>query len=361
MTTTSSTPKSGPVRFAIVGTGGMAASHAHCLQSLPHCEVVAAADIDAGRVAAFCRKFGIPGVFTSVDDLLRQADCDAVVVATTDAAHLPVTMAALRAGCHVLCEKPLALNHADAMTMVRAARRARRVNLVNFSYRNWPALQEVARRVRRGDLGEVRHVEASYLQSWLASKGWGDWRTSPSWLWRLSTRHGSQGTLGDIGVHILDFASYPVGDPAEVFCRLQCFPKAPRNRVGAYVLDANDSATINVVFRNGALGVINATRWAAGHVNRLHLKISGTRGAVEIDSDRSTETFRLCAGRDLDHARWREVKAPPIPSNHERFLAAIRGGAATGPDFARGAAVQRLIDACFTSHRTNRPVRLPAP
>ena len=345
-----------PLRVGIIGTGVMATSHARQFQLLPGCHLVAAADIDTTRVKVFCREYRIPAAFTSARALFRQVACDAVVVVTPDAAHKPITLAALRAGSHVLCEKPLALNYADAMAMVRAARRAARVNVVNFSYRNWPALQAVARVVRRGDIGEVRHVEANYLQSWLSSKIWGDWRKLPQWLWRLSKRHGSQGVLGDIGVHIIDFATFPAGEIAEVSCRLACFKKAPRNRVGNYVLDANDSAVLNVTFANRALGVIHVTRWASGHKNRLYLKICGTKGAVEIDSDRATDAFSLCRGQNLDLAQWRQVKAPPTPSIHERFVAAIRGGVPAEPDFARGAAVQKVIDACFESDRVLCPI-----
>ena len=83
--------------------------------------------------------------------------------------------------------------------------------MINLSYRDWSCIQGVAALVQRGGLGEMRHVEASYLQSWLPSKIWGDWRTTPTWLWRLSTLHGSKGALGDVGVHIIDFAPIRLG------------------------------------------------------------------------------------------------------------------------------------------------------
>ncbi len=348
-----------PLRYAIVGTGGISRGHARQIREhLDNAQLVAAADIDARRVADFAREFAVPATFTDPRELLARVECDAVVVSTPDAAHKDVAIAALRAGRHVLCEKPLALNHADARAMVDAARRAGKLTAVNFSYRDWPALQAVAAYVRAGRIGEVRHVEASYLQSWLASRIWGDWRTNPAWLWRLSRRHGSNGVLGDIGVHIVDFATFPVGEVKEVHCRLQTFRKAPRNRIGPYVLDANDSAVITVEFANGALGSIHTTRWSGGHRNRLFLKISGTEGAVEIDSERSTTSFRVSRGRRLDAGEWEEVAAKPTPTNHQRFAAALRGAPPTAPDFARGAAVQRILDACFASDARRRSIRL---
>jgi len=344
------------VRLAIIGTGGMANFHAQKFSSIRGVEMVAACDVDLARVEGFCEKHGIPAAFTDVGAMLKQMDLDAVSIVTPDAFHAPLSIQCLKAGKHVLCEKPLALNHADTRRMVAAAKKAGTVAMVNFSYRDWSAIQAVAQAVGRGDIGEIRHVEASYLQAWLASKAWGDWRTTPAWLWRLSTKHGSAGALGDVGVHIVDFVTYPVGPIRSVYCRLKSFDKAPGGRIGEYVLDANDSATLNVEFANGALGVIHTTRWCGGHNNRLFLKIAGTKGTIEIDSDRATDSYRVCRGADLNKAVWKEVRAKATPSNYERFITAIRTGGAGQPDFARGSEVQKVLDACFASGKKNAPV-----
>ncbi|MCX7868627.1 MAG: Gfo/Idh/MocA family oxidoreductase, partial [Terrimicrobiaceae bacterium] len=210
------------------------------------------------------------------------------------------------------------------------------------------------------EIGDVIHVEASYLQAWLASMVWGDWRKNPAWLWRLSSKHGSRGVLGDVGVHILDYASFPAGPVKEVFCRLKTYPKAPGNRIGEYTLDANDSAVMTVEFANGAAGVIHTTRWAAGYKNRLALLISGTKGSIRMDSDKGTDRIEICSGRGLDTAQWREVACKPVPTNYEIFIRAILRGTPFTPDFARGLEIQEILEACFTSHTTNRPVKLPA-
>ncbi len=346
------------VRLAIVGTGGMANWHAQHFKKITGCEIVAAADVDRARAEDFCEKHGIPAAFTGVEELLAGAEIDAVTVVTPDAFHAPLAIQCLEAGKHVLCEKPLAVNYPDASRMAAAARKAGVINMVNFSYRDWPCIQAVAALVRKGALGEIRHVEASYLQSWLANKVWGDWRKMPAFLWRLSKRHGSLGVLGDVGVHIVDFASYPVGPPASVFCRLKAFPKAPRNRIGEYVLDANDSAVLSVEFKNGALGVIHTTRWAGGHGNRLALKISGTKGSIDIDSDRSTTGYRICTGKDFDKGVWKDAESPAVPNNYQRFIKSILSGKQDQPDFARGAEVQKILDACFESDETKLPVKL---
>jgi len=346
------------VRLAVIGTGGMANWHAENFRKNPACRIVAACDVDAARVKAFAEKHKIPQTFTCAEDLLAGAEFDAVTIVTPDAFHAPVALLCLKAGKHVLCEKPLALNHADAKKMAVAAKRAGVVNMVNFSYRDWPCIQAAAAAIRRGEIGEIRHVEASYLQAWLASTVWGDWRKNPAWLWRLSSSHGSKGALGDVGVHIVDFATFPCGPVKEVYCRMRAFPKAPGNRIGDYKLDANDSAVLNVEFANGALGTIHTSRWVGGHANRLALKIAGTKGTVSMDSEISTTSFKICNGKGLDKGEWREVACKPVPSNYQRFISAIRSGKPGEADFARGAEVQKVLDACFVSEKSKRPVRV---
>lgn len=346
------------VRLAVLGTGGMANVHAERFNAIDGCKVVAAADVDLTRATTFAEKHQIPAAFAGAKDLLKKADFDAVTIVTPDAFHAPLALECLKAGKHVLCEKPLALNYPDARRMVAAAKKSGAINMVNFSYRDWPAIQSVAALVQRGTIGEVRHVEASYLQAWLASKIWGDWRTTPAWLWRLSSQHGSKGVLGDVGVHIVDFATFPVGPISSVFCRLKAFAKAPGNRIGEYPLDANDSAVLNVEFESGALGTIHTTRWCGGHANRLFLKIAGTKGTVEIDSDRTKEGYRICAGKDLDKALWRDVAVAEVPNNYQRFVKAIRTGKQDQPDFTRGAEIQKVLDACFVSDAEKRPVKV---
>jgi predicted dehydrogenase len=346
------------VRVGIIGTGGMANVHASQFNKIKGCKVVAACDVDLDRAKVFAGKYGIPRIYGDAASLLAEAEVDAVSIVTPDAFHMTVALQCLAAGKHVLCEKPLALNAGDAKKMVVAAQKAGVINMVNFSYRDWPCIQGAATAIHRGDIGEIRHVEASYLQAWLVSKVWGDWRTTPAWLWRLSSRHGSKGVLGDVGVHIVDFATYPAGPIREVYCRLKAFPKAPGNRIGKYRLDANDSATLNVEFANGALGVIHTSRWVGGNANRLYLKIAGTKGTIEIDSDVSTDSYKVCRGKDLDAGLWKTVKCKAVPGNYQRFITAIQTNIPGQPDFARGLEVQRVLDACFKSDADNRPVRI---
>ena len=333
------------VRLLILGTGGMANNHAENFAKIPGVSLVAGIDTRPEQLKTFCDKHHIAHGFASIQDALAWGEFDAVTNVTPDAAHYVTTMPVLAAGKHILCEKPLATTEAQADEMAAAAKKAGVVNMVNLSYRNVAALQAGARMVRDGAIGTVRHFEASYLQSWLTQPAWGHWDRESQWLWRLSTKHGSKGVLGDVGIHILDFATFVAGQSvAEVSCRLATFHKAPGDRIGEYPLDANDSATMQVVLANGALGTVAATRFASGHLNDLRLRMYGDKGGLEVSWEKNVSTLRTCLEPDLQSGTWHDIKAPVLATIYERFIAAIRGEGIADPDFARGAALQKMLD-----------------
>ncbi|MGL5011780.1 MAG: Gfo/Idh/MocA family protein [Paracoccaceae bacterium] len=333
------------IRLLIIGTGGMANNHAEGFAKIPGVQLVGGVDTRPEQLAAFRTKHNIPHGFASVDEALAWGQFDAATNVTPDPVHYPTTMPLLAAGKHVLCEKPLATSHADAQAMADAAAKAGVVNMVNLSYRNVAALQQAASMVRDGAIGTVRHFEASYLQSWLTQPAWGHWDKESQWLWRLSTAHGSKGVLGDVGIHILDFATFIAGQGVrEISCRLATFDKAPGGRIGEYVLDANDSATMQVVLENGALGTVGATRFATGHLNDLRLRIYGDKGGLEVQFEKGISHLRACLGEAILTGDWHNVEAPVLPSIYERFIAAINGTGAPEPTFARGATLQRMLD-----------------
>lgn len=341
-----------PVRLLILGTGGMAANHAEFFARIPGVTLVAGVDTRPAQLAAFCETHAIPERFTSLAEALDWGGFDAVTNVTPDAAHHATTMPLLAAGKHVLCEKPLATNAAHAEEMAETAAGAGVVAMVNLTYRNVPALQKAAAMVAAGSIGTVRHLEASYLQSWLTQPAWGDWRTEQQWLWRLSTAHGSKGVLGDVGIHILDFATFVAGVEVEdIACRLATFDKAAGGRIGDYVLDANDSATVQVRLANGALGTIAATRFASGHLNDLRLRIYGDKGGLEVSFERGISRLSACLPPALETADWVEVECPAVPTVYDRFIAAIRGEGPAIPDFARAARLQVLLDRAEASDK----------
>ena len=337
-------------RLLLLGTGGIAGTHVEEFAAVPGCAIVACVDVVPGKARAFAARHAIPRHFESLAQAISWGGFDAAINATPDGAHKDTTLAILAAGKHVFCEKPLAPSHPEALVMTEAAEAAGVVNMVNLSYRNSPALQQARTMVDAGDIGALRHVEAAYRQSWLVGKAWGDWRTMDQWLWRLSTRHGSTGVLGDVGIHILDFASFGAADEiASLHAELVVYPKADGERIGDYALDANDSVAMTARFRKGALATIVASRYATGHINDLSLTLHGTEGALRVETDGTASRLAACLGRDVDAAKWREVATPPVRRNARRFADALATGVNGDPSFRRAADIQRLIDAAFES------------
>jgi len=346
--------------IAIIGTGGMGNSHARRLSAIPGVKLTACCDIVQARAEEFARKWNIPAVYSDYHELLDREELDGVCNVTPDAAHAEVALAALRRGVHILSEKPLATSLADARKMAAAAAKAGMINVVNFSYRDSCGLQAAAKAVAAGKIGQVRHVEASYLQSWLVSKRWGDWRSSPALTWRLSTRHGSAGVLGDLGCHIYDLTTLLAGEIEAIHCRLETFDKGvPGNRLGPYVLDANDSFVSSVVFANGAIGTIHSTRWATGHLNSLRARVYGDEGAIEVDLDAGYDFYRICRGKTaVAQCAWKTVRCRPTPNNYVRFVRGIRTGQNPPNDFAAGARIQAYLHYSQQSDRLGRSVKV---
>lgn len=338
----------------------MANTHALGYAGVRGCRVVAGVDVQPGRAEAFCERHGIPEAYRSVEELLARCNIDAASVVTTDGSHVPCALPLVRAGKHVLCEKPIAPTATEAKPLVAAAKKAGVINMINFSYRNNPALHRARRLVVEGRLGRIMHLEARYLQAWLASTIWGDWRTTPAWLWRLSSAHGSKGVLGDIGVHIVDLATYVAAEKVRtVQGRLKAFPKAKGNRIGAYRLDANDSALMHIELEGGGLGSIGVTRWATGQTNSLSLALYGDRGALRLDLDRAGNEIEVCLGADTRTSRWKTIRCPATPDMYRRFINSIRTGMNDDASFRRGWEVQKVLDACFLSDQRGRAVTVP--
>jgi predicted dehydrogenase len=348
------------IRILVVGTGSMARQHARNFRALPGATVVAAVEPLEDRLIAFCDEFDIAHRFTDLDRAIAWGAFDAAANVTPDAVHHPTTMKLIAAGKHVLCEKPLATTYPLAMEMTEAAEKRGVINMVNLSYRGSPAVEKAREIVAAGEIGEIRHFEASYLQSWLVGKHWGDWRTEDRWLWRLSSAHGSRGVIGDVGIHIIDFATYACAkDIVWMESRAKTFPKVEGGRINDYVLDANDSFAMSVELSNGALGVIHASRWATGFANTLRLDLFGTRGALQVITTGEESSLGRCAGEDIETMTWREVLCPPVRTIYWRFLESIRTGTNANPDFRRAAKIQRVLDVCLEAgDRSHGGVRL---
>lgn len=337
-------------RLLILGTGDMARTHARAFSDIPGCEIVAAVDNNPENLQRFCREFGIETQFSDLASAIEWGAFDAAANVTPDPVHHPTTMQLIAAGMHVFCEKPLAETAPLAREMADAIDAAGLIGMVNLTFRNASAVQHAHDLVRSGQIGAVRHFEASYSQSWLVGNYWGDWRAETRWLWRLSEEHGSLGVLGDIGIHILDLASYSAdSNPAAVSCMLKTFDKAPGDRIGDYPLTANDSALINVELENGAIGVVHASRFATGYANTLKLSIHGDEGAIRLDLDQSWNHIDICRGANIHNQAWERIEAPQVKSNFFRFIDSLNQGLTQDPGFERGARLQQVLDLCVQS------------
>jgi predicted dehydrogenase len=322
-------------------------------------ELASCLDVVPGRAAEFAKKHSVHHVAKDLDQLLDQAD--AVAVVTPDRFHAEPSLAALNAGKHLLCEKPLCPTLAEAKQVAHAAQRAAgkgAIHMINFSYRHSAALQQAMALAEAGRLGALRHVHSLYLQSWLSADMWGGWQ-SEGMVWRLQTAAGSGGVLGDLGCHILDLTTAVAGDVARVRCHLATFPKIaadgqPVTELAGKKFDANDTALIELEFTNGALGLVQTTRWATGHVNHLRLEAHGTDGAVMFDLDRDYHKIDVCFGNDTSAAKWQTESLAPAPTVYERFITAIQTGRPDQPDIVRGAQIQAYLDACERSAKSGQ-------
>ena len=323
-------------------------------------DLCGAVDVIAANREAFAATYGVPMTFGTLEAAIAWGQFDAATVVASDACHHPLVMQLIAANKQIFCEKPLATSYPLAMEMVEAVEAAGLVNMVNLTYRNVAELHKAREIIAAGEIGEVKHIEASYLQHWLAQRDFADEANlSGRWLWRLSTGHGSNGTLGDIGIHILDFTTFAINQPiASMNCRLQTFQKVPGDRIGEYVLDANDSFIISAEFGNGAIGTIHSSRWASGHSNDQRLRVYGNKGGLELTHGHWGTLLRVCAGADVATSTWREVTAEPVQTNYQRFAAAVRAGkqevSDTLPDFRRAAALQQVLDLALVADLDRR-------
>jgi len=342
------------IKLGIVGTGGMANAHVGNFNRIPGVEVCMAMDVVPGRAEAFAERHGIAWATESLGDVL--SDCDAVSIVTPDRFHAEPTLAALKAGLHVMCEKPLTVTLAEARKVARAAEKASRngqMHTINFSKRNAPAVAETIRLVHDGAIGELRHVNGAYLQSWLTASAWGHW-TNEAWLWRLSKAMGSGGVLADLGCHLLDYVTAAAGTVETLRCSLHNYPKVnekgkPVTRVGKVPLDANDTALIEFTLASGVTGQCQTTRWATGMINHEQLELYGTNGAIKFDLGADGNVIHTCFGNDRHKAKWKTRRLKHTPSTWQRFIKSIKTGTPEQPDLIRGAELQAYQDACERS------------
>jgi predicted dehydrogenase len=279
------------IRAVVVGTGFVGAAHVEALDRLG-VGVVGVVGSSPERARAAATSTPLPDPFESLDAVLDDPTVDVVHVATPNVWHAEQALAAIDAGKHVVCEKPLAMTAGECATLQARANAANAVNAVCFNLRFYPLVTDLRAQVRRGDFGEVRYVHGSYLQDWLLHPS--------DWNWRVDASiGGSTRAVADIGSHWLDMAAFLSGERiVEVLAELHTFvPTRTRSAppddassgadgaVTEVLVDTDDAATILIRFESGAKGAVVVSQVAAGHRNSLSMEVDGATSAAAWTSD----------------------------------------------------------------------------
>jgi predicted dehydrogenase len=278
------------IRTAVIGAGFMGRVHTEGVRRLGNVEVVAIAAITSGEAAAFGKAMGIEKTTGDYREILADPSIQAVHVCTPNALHYQVAMDAMRAGKHVLCEKPLALSSAEAKEMAALAREKGLVNCVNHNLRYYPLLQHARRLIENGDLGEIIVVQGTYSQDWLLY--------DTDFNWRVETRdNGALRAMGDIGSHWMDMIQHLTGQKISSVCAdLAIFHKTrkkPKVAVETFAgkqlrpedyeevpIDTDDFGAVLLKLGGRAHGAFTVSQVSAGCKNRFQIEIFGTKSGI---------------------------------------------------------------------------------
>ena len=359
-------PAERPLRVGICGSG-ITTVHIKGYQKVPGVEVVAIAGPDVERGRQVAERYGIPRVLADYHDMLALG-LDAVSIAVPNAFHAPIAVDALAAGCHVLCEKPLAATAADAARMVEAARDSDRMLMVAFNRRYLPTSLALKRLIDAGTLGPIYHASATWLRRG-GIPGFGRWFTT-------KTLSGG-GSLIDVGVHILDLALHMMGYPEPVAVSGSTYAQfGPRRKglmsyggsvddLAAAAFDVEDFAAGFVRFVDGATLVVESS-WAAhqGQSESVVLTLYGRDGGARLThSGGEPHTLRVFTDVDGEFVETAPViDDDSTTSDYDReiaaFVGAIRSGTPPPAPAEQGLVVMRIIDAVYRSAETGRQIDL---
>ncbi len=329
----------------------------------------------AERAAAAAHKLGFEHATTDLDAVLADPTIHIVDVATPNDSHHDITMAALKAKKHVLCEKPLAMTLVQAKAMAALAKKQKvRVGLWH-NYRRAPATRLAAQMIARGDIGAVRQVRAVYLQDWLAD-------ASVPASWRTSKKTCGSGAHGDLNAHLIDLTRALTGLEFESVCGVQqTFTKErPDGAGGKAKVDVDDAFLFLAKFKGGAIGSYEATRTAPGRKNHNCIEVSGEKGSIRWNLERMNELEVFLQDAPRDAQGFRTVmcmdSVHPYAANwwpdghivgYEHtfvhhvvdFVTALHDGSAFAPNFEDGVAVQAVLEASLAAAKAGNWVKVP--
>ncbi|WP_188974843.1 Gfo/Idh/MocA family protein [Halocalculus aciditolerans] len=356
-----STDSAGALDVAFLGYGFMGKAHANALARLPMFFPDAPATNrhtlvgrDEAALADAAARLGFDHVATDWREVV--ADVDVFYNLGPNHLHVDPTVAALEAGTHVLCEKPLAPTIEGAARVADAAAASDAVAGTAFNYRFLPAIQYAKRLLDAGELGDIRQVKGSYRQDWLAD-------ADAPWSWRLDADLAGSGALGDLGAHTVDLVQYLVDDVVAVSGNLTTFVDERETPAGeTKPVTVDDAYSAQAELANGATATLDASRVAAGHENDHAIEIHGTEGSLrfrmerlnELDvkrpGSRGYETVLVTGDDDPYGDHW----WPPghvlgwehtFIHENDAFLRAVAGDEPFRPSAADGLDVQRVLAA----------------
>lgn len=374
------------IRVGLIGHQFMGLAHSNAFRNagiwydLPcKIEMTAVCAKDSKEnLQAFADKFGWQNVETDWHKLVARNDIDLVSVATPGFLHKPMVLEAVQNGKHVLCEKPLANNLADAMDMLKAAQKAGVYHCCGYSYRSTPSQALAKQFIEEGKIGRIYHVYARYAQDWIVDPNF-------PMVWRFDKNIAGSGSLGDICAHSIDACRFMTGlNIAEVVAQLKTMisdrplsAEDPKSKRGKVTVD--DVAQFLCSFDNGATGNFEATRLATGRKNHNCIEINGEKGSVYWDFEEQNYLYYCDRTRPSAQQGFVKINATqdvhpygggPWPVGHgvgyadcfvievANFVTAISEGKEFHPDFNDGVQVQNVLDAVERSANEKKWVSL---
>ena len=367
----------GRLRVGVVGVGGIArGQHIPGYLRCSNVELAMFCDANEASLQDAGKRYGVSNLTTDYRELVASDEVDALSVCTSNDMHYPVSMAALAHGKHVLCEKPLGMNHEQTCEMYEAAKKAGVVAGVGFVHRCTPSSRLAHRLISSGALGEIFHVIACYSSGGLPENRY-------PLTWRRQREYAGAGVSWDLGAHMVDMTRWWLGQEiTAVSARLRTFVKeAPLSSgEGMGKVTTDDASSFLVDYEGGAIGTfVNTNHFTARGFDQ-RIEVYGSKGALRYDQDRPYELavvvgddmMRLFAVRGIERPQpypWvpvpvelRDRWSPSEPPRHTLtpdFGAAIRGESDFLPTFYDGMRVQEVLDALLISNEQGRWISLP--
>ena len=294
------------IGIGMLGYAFMGKAHSHAMLNIAHMmypppavpRLVGIAGRDEQAVAEAARRYGYEGYYTDWRAMLDSDDIQLFDNGGPNDTHAEPCIVAAERGKHILCEKPLARTADEAQSMLEAVQKAGVKNMVAFNYRFVPAIRQIRKLVDSGLVGQIYHFRAVYLQEWVMA------HYNLPMIWRLQKSAAGSGALGDLGAHIIDLARYLVGEVTSVSGMTRTFiDERPWGDGTMGKVDVDDAFTALLEFDNGALGTVEASRFAAGRKNGLRLEINAEKASIVFNLERLNELEIFWVGDEPEEAQ----------------------------------------------------------